>query len=156
MPITPLHLGLLAPINHFFPKKVSNAAFIWVTLWMDANAIAYYAMGLEMGELHGPLTHSFVGALFVASLVAIFGCLSKSWLLGAYLGGISHVFLDMLVHAEMQPLYPLKGNPFYWGDMGPLSLILIPPFIWLTAQYVSGGISWLRKIFTARRQTQHP
>ena len=39
MPFTPLHFGLLAPINYVAPKKVSNASFVLVDLWMDGDAI---------------------------------------------------------------------------------------------------------------------
>lgn len=153
MPITPLHLGILAPINHFFPKKVSNVSFILVTLWLDASAIAYYALGLKMGEFHGPETHSLGAAMALSGIIAVIGCgyyfldsliandLARgekafSWLYGAYLGGLTHILLDAMVHSEMLPFYPLLGNPFYWGGMEPVSLLLVPLAIWLTVQYV--------------------
>lgn len=161
MPITPLHLGLLAPINHFYPKSVSNLSFILVTLWLDASAIAYYALGLEMGEFHGPETHSLIAAMAIAGMVFIVGfgyyvarhlsgkprqeVPALAWLLGCYLGGISHILLDAMVHSEMLPFSPLHGNPFYWGGMEAISGILIPPFIWLIFQYVSYTVGLARK-----------
>jgi len=39
MPLSPLHVGVLAPVNHFFPGKVSNISFVLVTLWIDAQSI---------------------------------------------------------------------------------------------------------------------
>lgn len=152
MPITPLHLGILAPINHFFPKKVSNLSFILVNLWLDASAIAYYAFGLEMGEFHGPYTHSFLAAMVLASIVAVFGFLSWKWVLGAYLGGFSHILLDAMVHSEMLPFYPEPGNPFYWGGMDAISLVLVIPFIWLTTQYVSLAVARTRAVLVKRRK----
>ena len=149
MPITPLHLGLLAPINHWFPGKVSNLSFWLITLWLDANAIVYYGMGLELGEIHGPGTHSLLGALIGAGIIALFNMVSLAWILGAVLGAVTHILLDMLVHAEMQPLFPYTTNPFYWGDMGLISVILIAPFVWLIAQYVKGCLGWARKILEA-------
>lgn len=168
MPITPVHLGILAPINHFFPKKVSNLAFILVTLWLDASAIAYYALGLEMGEFHGPETHSLGAAMALSGIIALIGCgyyfmdslIAKdlargekafSWLYGAYLGGLTHILLDAMVHSEMLPFYPLPGNPFYWGNMPAVTAILTFPFVWLIVQYVSCTASRVQKIREARR-----
>lgn len=137
MPITPLHVGILAPINYWFPKKVSNVSFILINLIADGASIMYYVFGVNNQELHGPITHSFVGAIIVSSLVALLYFKSSAWIWGAYLGGISHILLDMFVHAEMLPLYPYKGNPFFWGHMDIISLVLTVPLIWLISQYVS-------------------
>lgn len=152
MPITPLHLGLLAPINHWFPNKVSNLSFLLVTLWMDTNAIMYYVFGLEIpAELHGPESHSLLSALLIAGIVSVF-VWRWSWILGAFLGGVTHILLDGLVHSEMLPFYPIEGNPFYLGAMLPLSLALSIPLVWLIAQYVSGALGWIQKDRAARQQ----
>lgn len=90
MPITPLHFGLLAPANHFFPGKVSNPAFVATNLLIDGNTILYYAFGLGHVD-HGLMTHSFMGALAVGLLVAAFGFRSRSWILGAILGGLTRM-----------------------------------------------------------------
>lgn len=167
MPITPLHLGMLAPLNHWFPGKVNNLAFWIVTLWLDASAIAYYAFGLEMGEFHGPTTHSFIAAGAIAGVVTVLGmfCISLkylwhnvdigpqvfSWAAGAFLGGMTHILLDAMVHSEMLPIHPLPGNPFYWGGMEWITGILIPPLVWLIAQYVSDGVHQAQRILAVRR-----
>lgn len=169
MPITPLHLGLLAPLNHWLPGKVNNLSFWIVTLWLDASAIAYYAFGLEMGEFHGPTTHSFIAAFAIAGMVACFGVLYMLWIaatqarttlaagqpwpwvIGAFLGGFSHILLDAMVHSEMLPIHPLPGNPFYWGGMEWITGILIPPLVWLIAQYVSAGVHQAQRILAVRR-----
>ena len=161
MPITPLHLGILAPLNHFLPGKVSNLSFILVTLWLDASAIAYYAFGLDMGQFHGPNTHSFIAAMAIAGVVFIPGFIyyllkmlftgisnekeAMAWLLGSYLGGLSHILLDAMVHSEMFPFYPMTGNPFYWGGMEPVSLLMVPLLIWLIFQYVLAVVGLARK-----------
>jgi hypothetical protein len=144
MPITPLHAGVLAPINHFFPKKVSNVSFIIMTLWMDAGAIMYYVFNVPYEELHGPWTHSLFAALVMASIVSVFRIKSLPWVLGAFLGGTTHVLLDTLVHSEMLPFYPLQANPFYTGDMTAISIALVLPLIWLIVQYVSCGSACLK------------
>lgn len=136
MPITPLHLGVLAPINHIAPNKISNISFILVNIWLDSQSIIYVLTG-EGAIAHG-IEHSFMGALFFATLVSMFGFRSEKWVFGAYLGGITHILLDMLVHPEMVPLDPfMEGNPFYMGWMEPVSLLLLPLFIWFIAQCVS-------------------
>lgn len=171
MPITPLHLGLLAPINHFFPKKVSNLSFILVTLWLDASAIAYYALGLEMGKFHGPDSHSLIAAMALSGTVAVAGFAwyiiqhlitrqanehkALAWVFGAYLGGFSHILLDAMVHSEMLPFHPLPGNPFYWGGMEWVSLLLLPLFIWLIGQYALGTVALARRSLAALRYGRH-
>ena len=143
MPITPLHFGLLAPINHFAPGRVSNVSFILVNLWMDASAIEYTLFGT--GEITHT-GHSFLGAMIVATIIGMCGVRSSKWVFGAYLGGITHILLDMLVHPEMNPFEPVfNGNPAYMGWMEPLSLVLLPILIWLIAQYVSYSRDWLQK-----------
>ena len=172
MPITPLHLGILAPINHLLPGKVNNLSFWIVTLWLDASAIAYYAFGLEMGEFHGPETHSFIAAAALAGLVGMLGLgyyvfkelfwlalqenseRALAWLCGAYLAGLSHILLDAMVHSEMLPIHPLPGNPFYWGGMEPVSILLVPLAIWLTSQYALGGVQAVRKSRVVARLMQ--
>lgn len=163
MPITPLHLGVLTPINYLLPGKVNNLSFWIVTLWLDASAIAYYAFGLEMGEFHGPDTHSFIAAAAIAGMIGILGLgyyvfkelfwsalqenseRALAWICGAYLGGFSHILLDAMVHSEMLPFAPIPGNPFYWGGMEPISILLVPLAIWLTAQYVRGMVGLVQR-----------
>lgn len=159
MPITPLHLGILAPLNHFFPKKVNNLSFLLITLWMDASAIAYYGLGLEMGEFHGPSSHSLNAVLIMSSIVIALGMFFVSkepkvlaWMLGAYLGGFSHILLDGMVHSEMLPFHPAPGNPFYWGGMEWVSLMLLPLLIWLISQFSLNVVQAFQRIRVARRE----
>lgn len=158
MPITPLHLGILAPINHFFPKKVNALSFLIVNLWIDAAAIAYFVFDIHWGALHGPESHSFLAALAISSVVGVLGMLwyvireihhpglhqasaVLSWYAGAFLGGISHILLDMLVHSEMQPLAPwADSNPLYCNALVPLSAVLVVPTTWFILQLVSGRV----------------
>lgn len=144
MPITPLHFGILAPVNHWFPKKVSNVSFVLVNLALDAVAIhdSYYNIPLPD---HTVGTHSFVGAWGWAMFLMALGIRlqkqfwpTRAWVLGCFLGATTHILLDMLVHAEMSPFHSLTGNPFYMGWMEPLSMALLPLTVWFLAQSVSG------------------
>jgi hypothetical protein len=60
MPITPLHFGILAPLNHWMPHRFNNLAFIGANLAMDMEAIMYWFAKLPLPE-HSWLPHSFFG-----------------------------------------------------------------------------------------------
>lgn len=154
MPITPLHLGVLAPINHIVPNKVSNVSFILVNLLIDAKSIIFVLTG-EGAISHGA-EHSFMGALFFATLIAMFGFRSEKWVFGAYLGGVTHILLDMLVHPEMMPFDPMmEGNPFYMGWMEPVSVILLPLTVWFIVQTVSYIRVSIQKHWVAYQLQKH-
>lgn len=141
MPLTPLHCGVLAPFNHWLPGKVSTVSFVLVTAWIDAPLIHAALTGLPLPD-HG-YEHTLPGAMIAAVLVAIVGIRSMKWALGAFLGAITHVLLDGLVHPEMQPFYPMEGNPIYQGWMQPLSLLLLPFMVWFIVQTVSRCYRWV-------------
>ena len=67
----------------------------------------------------------------------------------------SHILLDAMVHSEMLPFHPLPGNPFYWGGMEWVSLLLLPLFIWLIGQYLSGTVALARRSLAALRYGRH-
>ena len=149
MPITPLHFGLLAPINHFAKGKVSNVSFVVANLWMDQQSIIFTVFN------YGAISHddhTFLWAFVMAGIIGVCKFWSRRWWLGALIGSTSHIALDMLVHADMSPLSPiLAGNPFYLGLMEPLSLVLLVLCAWLTAQYASATLAWARKALEAAR-----
>ena len=149
MPITPLHFGLLAPINHFAKGKVSNVSFVLANLWMDQASIIYTLTG------YGAISHADHALWWAVAMACIIGVFrwTRAWWLGALIGGVSHIALDMLVHADMSPFEPLlQGNPCYLGLMEPLSLALLPLCGWLTAQYVSGIRGWAGKLPAGARR----
>ena len=155
MPITPLHFGALAPLNYWWPGRVSNASFILANILMDLEAILHWIAKMPL-PAHTWMTHSFAGACGVATITVLLGTSTRdqiaprnAWVWGAFLGAFSHVFLDMLVHPEMLPLYPKDGNPFYMGWMEPISWIAAPFLVWLVAQYVSYSLGWVRRRYQA-------
>lgn len=149
MPITPLHFGVLAPINHFAPGKVSNVSFIIANLWMDQSSIIFTIFG------YGAISHAdhvFWWAFVMAAFIGIFRW-TRAWWLGALIGSTSHIALDMLVHVDMSPFEPwIVGNPFYLGLMEPLSAVLLVLSGWLIAQYVSGIRGCVQNILAAARE----
>ena len=132
MPATPLHIGIPGLISYYNPKKVDIAAAIIGSVIIDTDFFLFLIFGTPV---HGYL-HSFLSATLVAVLLAgilyllnptmielkkWFGWETetgiKSLLAGAFTGTYSHIILDMLLYGEMNPLFPLKGNPFYFSDM---------------------------------------
>lgn len=145
MPITPLHAGVLAPINHFAPGKVSNVSFILVNVWIDLPAILYVLTGT--GEISHGFDHTFFATFLYATFLGMLGFRSRKWVAGAALGAISHTLLDSLVHPELQPFAPfLEGNPLYLNAMEPLSGLLALLLIWLIVQIVSGSLAIVRGV----------
>lgn len=145
MPITPLHFGVLAPVNHWLPGKVSLVSFTLVNLWIDLPSI----MNLVYDTNYPPhgASHGFVGAMLIALAISSWALISRklSWVWGAYLAALSHILLDGLVHPEMQPFDWMEGNPLYMGLMEPLSLALVPFMVWFIAQTVSVCSQWARQ-----------
>ena len=70
--------------------------------------------------LHG-LTHTYI---FAVALGLSFGLFRRTWIEGAVLGTVSHILIDSLVHADMNPFYPFSGNPMYLDAMLPVSVVL--------------------------------
>lgn len=157
MPITPLHLGLMAPFTYYWARSwVALISFTLVNLWIDSLAIQAVLTGQPLPS-HDEVHHTLVGALMVAVVVAlpaVFpGFRSLSWASGAFFGAISHIFLDALVHPELQPLPEfVKGNPLYLEAMIPVSLALVPLTSWLIAQIVSGTLRLVRRRRERRAQ----
>ncbi len=135
MPITLLHLGLLAPINHFTKYKVSNAAFFFTSLMIDMNSIAYFLFGVGMYEHQ--FSHTFIGTNFSALIIWFVDYHNMKWFLGAVIAANTHWILDGLVHPEIKILL-FTNNPLYLGGNGMLivSLLLLPLLIWFIVQSV--------------------
>ncbi|UCE10702.1 MAG: hypothetical protein JSW61_01860 [Candidatus Thorarchaeota archaeon] len=129
MPFTPFHFGpaLLAGVILF--PFFDLAAMLICCVILDIEPILVLFLNLE-GHLHGISHTYFVAAMVsilvsgvlwllrepIASIVSIFGVIQepkKSRILVASLfGTYSHVFMDSFIYWEMNPFYPILGNPF--------------------------------------------
>lgn len=146
MPITPLHFGVLAPINAISPVKCSAWSFGIVNLWIDSEAITAF-MTMQPLPDHQIFTHTLSGILIITVMVTILGIRSKTWAFGAFYGGFTHWLLDSLVHMDMRPIEWMNSNPMYLGILEPLSLALIPLTIWFILQCVSGTVGLIHKVW---------
>lgn len=135
MPITLLHLGVLAPINYLTKNKVSNISFFFTTVWIDIQSIVYYITGL--GDYDHGVSHSVLGMSCAAFLVCVLGFKTWKWVYGTIAAVISHLILDGMVHSDMRFFMVMDDNPLFLDWMGVISLLLLPCLIWLILQIVS-------------------
>lgn len=124
MPFTPFHMGPGILIKSLLHGSFSLMVFGWSQIVMDLQPLIVLITG--EGHLHG-FSHTYIGA----SLIALFSTLSGKYLselglkiigiskktnpvnitwfvasISAFIGTFSHVFLDSIMHADIEPLYP--------------------------------------------------
>lgn len=131
MPFTPFHMGPGILIKSALQGSFSLMVFGWTQIIMDIQPLIVLLSG--EGHLHG-FTHTYIGAVLIAVFSALTGkylsefglrMLSIStaqnpikiawWVavLSAFVGSFSHVFLDSIMHADVEPFFPLTlDNPF--------------------------------------------
>ena len=140
MPITPFHFGPAALVKSATSRYFSFLAFGLTQVLIDLEPLYYMSMGVW--PIHR-FFHTYVGASVAAVLVFILGkpvCATlirfwnwrlseaqKRWLsinpdisylalaMGALFGAYSHVFLDSIMHSDIQPFAPFTdGNPMLY------------------------------------------
>lgn len=123
MPFTPLHMGPGILLKSLWSDRFSLMVFGWTQIVMDLQPLV--AMLTGRGELHG-VSHTLIGAALLALVAALSGKYlgelglyliglrsqlpirwRAAWV-GALIGSASHVLLDSLVHADIQPLAPFS------------------------------------------------
>jgi membrane-bound metal-dependent hydrolase YbcI (DUF457 family) len=126
MPFTPFHLGPGLAIKALGGHRISLLVFAGTQVLMDIEPLLGL-LGL-IDSLHG-VSHSLAGALLIGLLATLTGrpignrmlrllrwpAPPMDWpaaALGAFVGSLSHIALDALMHADIQPLWPLTtANP---------------------------------------------
>lgn len=142
MPFTPLHMGPGIFIKALLQSSFSLMVFGWTQIVMDIQPLVVTLTG--EGHLHG-FTHTYVGAVLIAIFSALSGkylseiglrilgfynnqTINISWwvsFLSAFIGSFSHVFLDSIMHYDVEPFYPVAlVNHFY----GWLSISMLHKF----------------------------
>ncbi|MDO6428553.1 metal-dependent hydrolase [Thalassotalea sp. 1_MG-2023] len=138
MPFTPIHMGPGIFIKAILQGSFSLMVFGWTQIVMDIQPLIVMITG--EGHLHG-FTHTYIGAILIALFSALTGkylselglkiltisnensVVSIKWwvvLLSAFIGSFSHVLLDSIMHADVEPFFPLTiDNQF-------LDLISVP------------------------------
>jgi membrane-bound metal-dependent hydrolase YbcI (DUF457 family) len=118
LPFTPFHFGPGALAHSAAPRHISFLAFCGANVLVDVEPL--YFMLTQQYPIHRFL-HTYVGATLAAAIVvAMFPFVRRltprltirAVALGAIFGTYSHVLLDSLMHADMNPFAPFSDrNP---------------------------------------------
>jgi membrane-bound metal-dependent hydrolase YbcI (DUF457 family) len=144
MPVTPFHFGPGALLKSVAPRYVSWTSFALANCLIDLEPISnFFLTGIPAHRFF----HTIPGAT-LAALIAVWpGKILCDWwtrvwarwfdtnptitwrqaVIGALLGGWTHIGLDMAMHRDVRPLWPfVDGNPFWgWIGVGPLHLLCV-------------------------------
>ncbi|OGA00494.1 MAG: hypothetical protein A2Z44_07240 [Betaproteobacteria bacterium RBG_19FT_COMBO_58_11] len=130
MPFTPFHMGPGIFIKALLQGSFSLMVFGWTQVIMDIQPLVVLISG--EGHLHG-FTHTFIGATLLAVASALSGkyaaefglrfigeteYLPIRWavvFLSAFIGAYSHVLLDAIMHADLQPFAPFSASNAFLG-----------------------------------------
>ncbi len=126
MPFTPYHMGPGLFIKSILQGSFSLIVFGWAQFIMDLQPL--FVMITGEGQLHG-ISHTFIGATVIALFSALTGKYLSEFLLlamgfsykynrvswavavaSAFIGTYSHVLLDSIMHADVQPFFPISLN----------------------------------------------
>jgi len=140
MPVTPLHIGVPGLISYYFPKRIDIISAIIGSIIIDIDFFILIIFGTP---IHG-IFHTFFGAtilsIFLIIIIKLSGKLTiklKNWFkweiesdlisisLGAFIGTYSHIILDSLIYNDMNPFYPITGNPLFLENGQPTIFYLV-------------------------------
>ena len=128
MPFTPFHMGPGILIKALLQSSFSLMFFGWAQIIMDIQPLFVLISGT--GHLHG-FSHTYIGAILLAVFAAlsgkylaefgllVIGIANKdnpliiSWpvaVISAFIGTFSHVFLDSIIHTDLEPFYPITEH----------------------------------------------
>ena len=157
MPFTPFHLGPGAVFKAIGGRHFSFMVFGGAQVLMDIEPL----MRILRGDfvLHG-YTHTIAGALLIGIVAALIGkpisasVLSAlriphhplTWLAassGAFVGTFSHVALDALMHADMQPWWPMATGNGLLGAMDVERLHMACAVLGALGLLVIAGRRWM-------------
>jgi len=141
MPFTPFHIGPHACVALLFARRLNVFVFITANVAVDVEPLLVMMCQLPY-PLHG-LAHTFPGAALVGAALGLMlfpfrGLISRflriirlpaadgfwHYICAGVLGGWLHVLFDAVLYAEMNPFFPLNGNPFL-GLMGYSTMYLL-------------------------------
>lgn len=130
IPFTPYHLGPSGLFGLLLLKWMDFPTLLIASVIIDIEPIIVLAFNLSY-PLHG-VFHSFFAAFLVALLlIFVMKFLRKyftpimevfklkqditlrSISIAAFLGTFSHILLDAPLYEEMNPFFPISGNPFF-------------------------------------------
>ncbi len=163
MPFTPIHMGPGILIKAILQGSFSLMVFGWTQIVMDIQPLIVMITG--EGHLHG-YTHTYAGAVLIALFAALTGKylselglkilgISKNenpisivwWVvfLSAFVGSFSHVFLDSVMHSDVEPFFPFMMDNQFLGLISVPMLHKICLYSGLFGTAIYYGINWRLK-----------
>jgi hypothetical protein len=159
MPFTPLHMGPGILLKSVLQGSFSLMVFGWTQIMMDLQPLVVMITG--EGHLHG-FTHTYLGAVIIAAVSALSGkYLSqiglilmgvspedpiqiKWWVafLSALIGSLSHVYLDSIMHSDVQPFYPLLMTNQFFGLISVSNLHKVCLYSGLLGAIIYYSMNW--------------
>lgn len=129
MPFTPYHFGPAFLLGILLFPFIDLTTIMIASVVIDLEPLAVIFLNLPL-PLHG-FFHSYLGASIAAlvlsvfvypfrkylnKIVSLFGLHQSSSfrhiIAGSLIGTYSHVLLDSFLYTEMNPFFPVLGNPF--------------------------------------------
>ena len=165
MPFTPYHMGPGILIKALLQGSYSLMVFGWAQIVMDVQPLIVIITG--QGHLHG-FTHTYIGATLLAIFSALSGKylseiglyiigLNRNWqvkiswwvaFVSAFIGTLSHVLLDSIMHGDLEPFFPLSNdNPF-------LRIVSIETLHWFCLG--AGAVGTILYWWIARANSKEP
>lgn len=176
MPVTPFHVGPGSLVKVVLRDKFSLTIFGFAQIVIDLQPLI--AMFGANVELHG-FSHTYLGATLVAVIASIIGkplceyCLRYwnhelsassplwhfpekiSWpivISSAFIGTYSHILLDCIMHAEIEPFYPLAIRNQLFGLVEMVELHKLCAYAGLLGFVGYFGVGYLCIQKTKRQQ----
>ena len=165
MPFTPLHMGPGIVVKVFLQGAFSLMVFGWSQILIDIQPLV--VMLTDRGELHG-FSHTYIGASLIALIAAPSGkYLGEiglriirrpeynpiSWsvaIVSAFIGTYSHVFIDAIMHSDIEPFSPFTKQSAAYGIISINTLHLL-----CLVSALIGGIAFLLIERRRRRKAQN-
>lgn len=160
MPFTPFHMGPGVLIKSLMCGSFSLMVFGWTQIVMDLQALFVLIRG--EGNMHG-VSHTYAGAVVLSVLSAATGKYLAPfglWVLrvaptmrtvipwrvafvSAFIGGLSHVLLDSIMHGDVRPFYPFTDANGLWRVISVGALHEFCLYTGLVGAAVYFAVGWL-------------
>jgi hypothetical protein len=170
MPFTPFHMGPGIVVKALLQGSFSLMVFGWAQIVMDIQPLVVMITG--EGHLHG-FSHTYIGGTLLAIFSAISGKylsevglfvfgFNKQWqvkiawwvsFLSAFIGTLSHVFIDSIMHADAEPFFPITTSNTFLGLMSVQALHKVCLYSALVGGILYFAIYWLQKFNKASNPT---
>ena len=157
MPVTPFHLGPVLLLGILLFPALYLPGLLLGSVIPDVEAFLYVFHGIgshSHGIMHTYLGGTMVGILLGLVLYSLRGPVNRimssvrmgqvssrgNIIASSVFGVYTHVFLDSFMYMDIEPLFPLKANPFYgmlsWGDI----------YIFCAITFILGFFAYMYKI----------